>query len=218
MPAAANLSECQLNCLGLSVWLMQATTPGSPFDFIMLDDPVQSMDDDHAESFMASVIPHLLNKSSKQVIVLSHVKRITDRLRDLNLGRPHRVYHLENYTQSGPVVVEQIKFAKQLSEIKGGAAGNDANRIQAVDRLRVLIEDLVRELHLQMTMQPLPAEFDNAGPADLLRAFRSIPGTTAQEHGDLGDSINFCHPAHHTKVGYAPPTTSGTDLTFGTLL
>jgi hypothetical protein len=40
MPAAANLSECQLNCLGLSVWVMQATTPSSPFDFIVLDDPV----------------------------------------------------------------------------------------------------------------------------------------------------------------------------------
>ena len=42
MPAAPNLSECQLNCLGLSVWVMQATTPGSPFGFIVLDDPVQS--------------------------------------------------------------------------------------------------------------------------------------------------------------------------------
>lgn len=51
MSAAANLSECQLNCLGLSFWVMQATSPGSPFGFIVLDDPIQAMDDDHAEAF-----------------------------------------------------------------------------------------------------------------------------------------------------------------------
>lgn len=84
MSAAANLSECQLNCLGLAMWLMRATTPSSPFGFVLLDDPVQSMDDDHTEAFIADIIPHLLDDHGKQVIVLSHVKRITERLRELN--------------------------------------------------------------------------------------------------------------------------------------
>lgn len=53
MSAAANLSECQLNCLGLTMWLMRATTSSSPFGFVLLDDPVQAMDDDHAEAFKA---------------------------------------------------------------------------------------------------------------------------------------------------------------------
>jgi hypothetical protein len=61
MSAAANLSQCQLNCLGLSVWMMRATTPGSPFGFIVLDDPIHSMDDDHCEAFMDSVLPHLMD-------------------------------------------------------------------------------------------------------------------------------------------------------------
>jgi hypothetical protein len=69
MPAAANLSECQLNCLGLSLWIVQATTPGSPFGFIVLDDPVQAMDGDHAEAFLSGMVPHLVDKCSKQVII-----------------------------------------------------------------------------------------------------------------------------------------------------
>jgi hypothetical protein len=63
--AAPCLSQSQLNCLGLSVYLMRATSPQSPFDFVILDDPVQSMDDDHCESFMANVVGKLLGHHGK---------------------------------------------------------------------------------------------------------------------------------------------------------
>lgn len=205
MPAAANLSECQLNCLGLSVWLMQATTAGSPFGFVILDDPVQSMDDDHAEAFLAGMIPHLMDTAGKQIILLSHVLRITDRLRGLHLDRSLRHYHLDNYLQSGPIVIEQTRIARQLAHIKACAKGNDENRGLAVDRLRVLIETLIRELHLKRTGAPLASAYDNASPGALLAAFRAIEGTTPQEHSALSDSVGFCDPAHHTEVGYTTP-------------
>ena len=108
MSAAANLSECQLNCLGLAMWLMRATTPASPFGFVLLDDPVQSMDDDHTEAFISHVIPHLIDDHGKQVIVLSHVKRITERLRELNGSRAHKVYHYDSYARGGPAITEQV--------------------------------------------------------------------------------------------------------------
>jgi hypothetical protein len=105
MSAAANLSECQLNCLGLAVALMQATTPGSPFEFVLLDDPVQSMDDAHCEAFLASVLPQLIEDHGKQVIVLSHLTPIVDRARALNINRRVRVYNFENYLRTGPEIV-----------------------------------------------------------------------------------------------------------------
>jgi hypothetical protein len=208
MSAAANLSECQLNCLGLAVWLMRATAPSSPFGFILLDDPVQSMDDDHAESFMAELIPNLLDTHQKQIIVLTHVRRISDRLRDLNIGRRLRLYHLEGYSQAGPVVTEQNKIAKLISEIEGAAKGNEANREQAVVRMRVLVETIVRELYLQVTGAPLPSDYDAARPSKLLEAFRQIPDTTPIEYAGLKDTVGFCDPAHHTEVGYSPPKTT----------
>lgn len=205
MPAAANLTECQLNCLGLSVWIMQATTPGSPFDFIVLDDPVQAMDDDHAEAFLSRMVPHLIDDHGKQVVVLSHVQSITDRLQDINRSRPHRYFHIDNYTQIGPVVIEQARIAKMLAHIKACAQGNEANRAHAVDRLRVLIEVLIRELYLKNTGSIAPSNYDNAPTGELLKLFRTIPGTTPQEHSSLADTVGFADPAHHSQVGYSTP-------------
>lgn len=205
MPAAANLSECQLNCLGMAVWLMRATTPTSPFGFVVLDDPVQAMDDDHAEAFIANVVPHLLDVHAKQVVVLSHVRTVTDRLRAINLHRPIRQYHYENFHQDGPVIVHQARLQQMLASITGAVTGNDDNRKYAVDQLRVLIEAVVRELHLKQTGATAPAKFDAANSGELLTLFQSIPGTQQSEHVGLKDTVRFCDPAHHTQVGYSVP-------------
>ena len=209
MPAAANLSECQLNCLGLAMWLMRATTPSSPFGFVLLDDPVQSMDDDHTEAFIADIIPHLLDDHGKQVIVLSHVKRITERLRELNAARGHKVFHYDSYTRGGPAITEQIALQKLLTEIKGAARGNEENRAYAVDRIRVLTEHFIRELHLHIMGVPVPSpQYDRATASALYPLFQGITGTTPAEVTGLRDTVQFCDPAHHTQVGYAVPTLS----------
>lgn len=208
MSAAANLSECQLNCLGLAMWLMRATTPSSPFGFVLLDDPVQSMDDDHTEAFISDIVPHLLDAHGKQVIVLSHVKRITERLRELNGARRVRVYHYETYERNGPTITEQIPLQMLLAEIKGVSRGNEQNRKYCVDRIRVLIEHFIRELHLNVKGAPLPSKYDRASAKELLPVFQAIIGTTPQEHAGLRDTVRFCDPAHHTQVGYAVPVQS----------
>jgi hypothetical protein len=208
MSAAANLSECQLNCLGLAVWLMRATTPTSPFGFVLLDDPVQAMDDDHAEAFVAQVVPHLLDRRGKQVVVLSHVKNVTDRLRLLNMSREVLLYHYENFDVGGPIIILQQRLQQALAEIKGAAIGNEANRAYAVDRLRVLVEAFVRELHVQATGMPPPATYDTANSGQLADLFRVIPGTLPQDHAAMRDTIRFCDPAHHTQAGYSPPLKS----------
>jgi DNA repair exonuclease SbcCD ATPase subunit len=208
MSAAANLSECQLNCLGLAMWLMRATTPSSPFAFVLLDDPVQSMDDGHTEAFISDIVPHLLDDHGKQVIVLSHVKRITERLRKLNGARQVKIYHYESYERAGPTITEQIALQILLAEIKGAARGNEQNRKYCVDRIRVLIEHFVRELHLSVMGVPAPQQYDRATAAELLPLFRTITGTTQQEHVGLRDTVGFCDPAHHTQVGYSVPVQS----------
>ncbi|MBV1701741.1 MAG: AAA family ATPase [Hyphomicrobiales bacterium] len=209
MSAAANLSECQLNCLGLAMWLMRATTPSSPFGFVLLDDPVQSMDDDHTEAFISDIVPHLLDDHGKQVIVLSHVKRITERLRELNPARRLKVFHYDSYARGGPAITEQIALQKLLTEIRGAARGNEENRAYSVDRIRILSERLIRELHLQVMGVPAPSpQYDRATAKELLPLFQSITGTTPQEHVSLRDTISFSDPAHHTEVGYSVPVLS----------
>lgn len=209
MSAAANLSECQLNCLGLAMWLMRATTPASPFGFVLLDDPVQSMDDDHTEAFLSDIVPHLIDDHGKQVIVLSHVKRITERLRELYGARKLKLYHYDSYSREGPAITEQVALQKRLTEIKGAARGNEENRKYAVDRIRVLTENFIRELHLHKMGAPTPSpQYDRASARELLPLFQTIAGTTQDEHTRLRDTVQFCDPAHHTQVGYSVPTLS----------
>lgn len=206
MSAAANLSECQLNCLGLSFWLVRATTAGSPFGFILLDDPVQAMDDDHCEAFIGTVVPSLCDEHKKQVIVLSHERKLIDRIRDLNKGRETLVYHYDDYERAGPSITPQINLAVMLSEVQGLAKGNEANRSSAVDKLRKVGEQFIRDLHLKQAGVPAPAEYDNAQPSVLLELFRTIPGTLPDEHNRLKDTFDFVAPAHHQQAGYIVPS------------
>jgi hypothetical protein len=211
MPAAANLSECQLNCLGLSVWLMRANTRSSPFGFILLDDPVQSMDDVHNEAFIADIVPALLDDHSKQVIVLSHTQSLTERLRNLNSERYTRVYHIDDYSRTGPTFTEQVGLRMLLANVKAAAKGNERNRQYAVDRVRVLTEHFIRELHLMKVGAPAPMIYDRASASALLPLFRTIPDTTPQEYAGLKDTCVFSDPAHHTEVGYTIPVRSNID-------
>jgi hypothetical protein len=203
--SASGKSECQLNCLGLSFWLVRATTAGSPFGFIVLDDPVQSMDDDHCEAFLGTVVPSLCDDHKKQVIVLSHERKLIDRLRDLNKDRDVIVYHYDTYEKTGPSITPQINLAVMLAEVKSLAKGNEANRSSAVDKLRKLGEQFIRDLHLKQTGMPAPPEYDDAKPGELLELFRSISGTLPDEHARLKDTFDFAAPAHHQPAGYVGP-------------
>ena len=69
MFAAPNLSSSQLNCIGLAVYLACATRSGTPFKTLLIDDPVQSMDDEHTEAFKKQVIDKLL-KADYHIILL----------------------------------------------------------------------------------------------------------------------------------------------------
>ncbi len=166
------------------------------------------MDDSHTEAFIASVIPHLLDERGKQVIVLSHAKALTERLRLLHFDRSISHYQFDQYTVSGPVLIEQDRLKRMLQEIKLYAKGNSSYREVAVDRLRVLIEALVRELYHRKTGRATPVTLDRATASDLLAVFTTTPDTTPNEHAGLRDTVAFCDPAHHAQVGYSTPQQS----------
>lgn len=208
MSAAANLSECQLNCLGLSFWVARATMPQAPFNFLILDDPVQSMDDDHTEAFILEVIPTLCDGHGRQVIVLSHQKELVDRIRNTNKARDPLVYHFDKFARTGPSITPQINIAIMLNEVKGLADGNEENRRLAVDKLRHVVERLIRDLHQKRVGVPAPKEYDKAEPHELLKLFRKIPHTTQDEYQRLKDTVDFSADAHHQPVGWVVPVTT----------
>ncbi len=76
------MSQGELHALALSIFLPRATVPESPFGFIVIDDPVQSMDPAKVDG-LAQVLHHYARL--RQVIVFTHDTRLPDAVRRLRM-------------------------------------------------------------------------------------------------------------------------------------
>jgi hypothetical protein len=91
------MSQGELQALALSLFLPRATLPESPFRFVVIDDPVQSMDPARVEG-LARVLERTAR--DRQVVVFTHDDRLFEAVR--RLGVDARV--LEVTRQPGSVV------------------------------------------------------------------------------------------------------------------
>lgn len=71
--ARSIFSQGQLHALALSIFLPRATHKGSPFKFLLIDDPVQSFDEWKTDG-LASVLEELAQ--TRQVVVFTHDERL----------------------------------------------------------------------------------------------------------------------------------------------
>jgi recombinational DNA repair ATPase RecF len=76
------MSQGELHALGLALFLPRATTPDSPFRFVVVDDPVQSMDPAKVEG-LARLLARV--GQDRQVIVFTHDDRLPEAIRRLQL-------------------------------------------------------------------------------------------------------------------------------------
>jgi recombinational DNA repair ATPase RecF len=76
------MSQGEVNALALSIFLPRATMPGSPFRFLVIDDPVQAMDPAKVEG-LARVLEAVAR--SRQVLVLTHDDRLPEAVRRLGI-------------------------------------------------------------------------------------------------------------------------------------
>lgn len=76
------MSQGELNSLALSLFLPRATLPESPFRFVVVDDPVQSMDPARVDG-LARVLQETAR--TRQVIVFTHDDRLPEAVRRLNI-------------------------------------------------------------------------------------------------------------------------------------
>jgi predicted ATPase len=76
------MSQGELHSLALSLFLPRATLPASPFRFIVIDDPVQSMDPARIDG-LARALEDAAR--SRQVLVFTHDERLPEAVRRLNI-------------------------------------------------------------------------------------------------------------------------------------
>jgi hypothetical protein len=77
------MSQGELTSIALSLFMPRATLPESPFRFVVIDDPVQSMDPARVEG-LARVLDSAAH--DRQVIVLTHDDRLPEAVRRLNIA------------------------------------------------------------------------------------------------------------------------------------
>ncbi|SCE99413.1 AAA family ATPase [Micromonospora mirobrigensis] len=82
------MSQGEMHALGLATFLPRSCAPESPFRFIVVDDPVQSMDPSKVDG-LAQVLAELAEE--RQVLVFTHDSRLPDAVRRLDLGRARMV-------------------------------------------------------------------------------------------------------------------------------
>ena len=80
--ALSVMSQGELHALGLALFLPRATSPDSPFRFIVIDDPVQSMDPAKVEG-LARLLAWV--GTDRQVVVFTHDDRLPEAIRRLQL-------------------------------------------------------------------------------------------------------------------------------------
>jgi recombinational DNA repair ATPase RecF len=76
------MSQGELHALALSLFLPRATLPESPFRFVVLDDPVQSMDPARVDG-LARVLEAVAME--RQVVVFTHDDRLPEAIRRLGI-------------------------------------------------------------------------------------------------------------------------------------
>jgi recombinational DNA repair ATPase RecF len=77
------MSQGELHSLALSLFVPRATLPESPFRFIVIDDPVQSMDPSRVDG-LARVLESA--SADRQVVVFTHDDRLPEAVRRLDIA------------------------------------------------------------------------------------------------------------------------------------
>lgn len=150
--AVSSLSESKLNALGLCVSIATNLKGDSPFEFLIIDDPIQSWDAEHEIQFI-EVIRKLVERG-KQVILLSHnqgwMSQVRSGCRTLN----GLFYEITGYTKTGPCISEVPweKWTERLKEVDAIVKDPNAGSVklqQAEEEIRIVIAELASELYLK---------------------------------------------------------------------
>lgn len=199
--AASSLSQCQANTMGLSIHFIRALGPESPFRFIVIDDPIQSMDDGHTESFKINVVKELMDERGVQVVILTHSKMLVEGLRTNYMDRDVMNLRIANLDEEGPDIRCDESIKDLVERSRELASGDEDHRRLALKSLRRGVELLIRRV-LEKNNCAEPSH--DARFRTLMKAFKACEAVELSEASALHDTYNFSTSAPHQQAGYAP--------------
>jgi predicted transcriptional regulator len=193
------LSESKLNALGFSISIANSIKGNSIFGFLLIDDPVQSMDVGHSAQII-DIVRSLAEEESKQIILLSHnldwLKEVRKSCRSMN----GRYYEIVSYTIEGPAIRRCLWAAieERFMEVKSllGKSGLSSLEKQRVaEEFRLLYNELASELCKAKTGKSSNADNLNIAIFRKLLIESDIPITDVDKAFAAYSSVSSAHHA-----------------------
>ncbi|MFH2014089.1 MAG: AAA family ATPase [Patescibacteria group bacterium] len=189
-------SEAHANSLALSIYFPQRVDRNTTWETVILDDPVQSMDENHSQA----LIDILFNISTKkQVIVLTHSKSFFRRL-CARFGHLKPKTYLFFYNEDvGPsVVLDEGETLAHLAIAGESRKKGDMRSLEsASEQLRKAIESICFEFLLDKGASFSKAQKVQKGGFDSLFSEAEKLGLPASETGKLKSLLDMSHNNSH---------------------
>lgn len=144
--ALSVMSQGELHALALALFIPRATTPNSPFRFIVLDDPIQAMDPAKIDGFIR-VLSDLAR--TRQVVVFSHDDRLATAIRQMAVDA--RLVEVTRETGSRISVAETLNQATRYVDdvralVLDENVPDDVKRRVAPGLFRLALESAAQQL------------------------------------------------------------------------
>lgn len=202
--AVSSLSESKLNALGLCINIATNMTENSIFDFLVIDDPIQSWDKEHEIHFI-EILKKLI-ELDKQVILLSHnrhwIERVRKGCRDIN----GFYYEITGYNRNGPNIMEcnWENYKQRLDDVDAIIKNVSSSTIkleQAEEEMRMVYAELTSDVYYKITgIRKKPSKLKSA---DIRKMLLECDVT-----GNLVNNITLAfqtiNEAHHDSDEYTP--------------
>ncbi len=158
------LSEAHLNCLGLSIYLSQIVDCKNSFSFILIDDPVQSMDDAHTNNFISNIIEKLLTKNI-QVYIMSHLKQsVADVVITRYKHKLPKYIEFYGFCLEGPkfTIKASNHFEDYLNHAKETYNGTSEQRKTCANMIRQAVESYTKLYYEKKSGNEIPNDCKKA--------------------------------------------------------
>lgn len=189
-------SEAHTNSLALSIYFPQRVDSNAAWEHIVLDDPVQSMDENHSLSLIDILID---TSKSKQVIVLTHSKSFFQNLKTRFYSDSPLIYNFYYNDESGPKIKLSAGETKDyLAEVETFRSKGDKNSLESGgNSLRKAIESVCIEyLLLKGKAYTTTEKFKNKGLNKLFEQ-AEIAGMDVKDIGKLKSLLDMSNDSSH---------------------
>lgn len=177
-------SESHLNCLGLSLYFTQRVDRNPFWDLVILDDHVQSMDDNHSSN-LVDIIAEMCKDKGKQVIVLTHQKVFADLIKNKFYYDNYLYYVFSEKNKQGPSTkLMQGSLENFLDRARGLATGDQNDIDDAGVNLRKGIEKLCFNL-LVIKYGRSTKRIQELDLENLFKELEKVPTFNKQDIADL---------------------------------